>query len=1050
LGFDLRERLYPASGDEPNGDEALRATSLTQPALFVTEYALARQLMHWGVVPESMVGHSVGEFVCAALAGVFPLQDALRLVGTRGRLMQDMPAGSMLSVRLSAEALAPRLHPELAIASENGPSLCVASGPRPAVARLQAELESEGVACRPLHTSHAFHSPMMDPVVAPFAELVAKLRLRAPEIPFVSTATGCFIRPEEATDPLYWARHLRATVRFAPAVRVLMENADRVLLEVGPRATLTTLARQQGDGRGRVAAATLPDAAGNDGEWTTLLTALGQLWTAGVPVDWERLQDRGRRRRVALPTYPFERLRFWVDPARPAPVPAHHTETTAASAPRPPSLLEVTATPMPENAASASPPASSRRESLVPRLARLLEDVSGIEAGDESATFVELGFDSLALTQVAQQLQKEFGVKVTFRQLMEAFPSLGELAAHLDQQLPPDAAPARAVESAPPVAIPLPQSPLVAPARPVPGAGAGPVQQVIDQQLEIMRQQLALLSGAALPAPALVAPAAASQAPAAAAATPSPATAGADGDVATGQIKYDAKKAFGAIARIHTAHEELSPRQRARLDAFIRRYTDKTRRSRELTQKYRRVHADPRAVTGFRPAIKELVYPIVVERSRGPHLWDVDGNQYVDVLNGFGCNYFGWQPEFVSEAVKAQIDRGIEIGPQTPLAAEVAEAFCEYTGNERAAFCNTGSEAVMGCMRVARTVTGRSTIAIFAGSYHGIFDEVIVRGSKKLKAFPAAPGILPNTAENVLVLDYGTDEALEILRTRAGELAAVLVEPVQSRRPDFQPKQFLQAVRKLTEESGSLLIFDEVINGFRTAPGGAQEHFGIRADLASYGKVIGGGYPIGVIAGSARYMDALDGGHWQYGDDSMPTVGVTYFAGTFVRHPLALAAAKAVLQQLKARGPGLQRDMNGRTEALANALNAELEKLGAPLKVKQFSTLWKAFYLEEHPFGDLLFYMLRDRGLHIYDGFPCFMTTAHDEAAVRQIVNAFRDSVVEMQESGFLPARPRAEEAQRDAARPPVPGARLGRDEAGAPAWFVANPEAPGQFVKVG
>ena len=479
LGFDLRERLYPASGVEPAGDEALRATSLAQPALFVTEYALARQLMHWGVVPESMVGHSVGEFVCAVLAGVFPLEDAVRLVGERGRLMQGLPEGSMLSVRLSAEALAPRLSPELAIASENGPSLCVASGPKAAVARLRAQLEAEGVACRELHTSHAFHSPMMDPVVAPFAERVARVKLRAPEIPFVSSVTGLFIRPEEATDPMYWARHLRATVRFAPAVRVLMENPDRVLLEVGPRATLTTLARQQADGRGRVAAATLPDEPGRDGEWTTLLTALGQLWTAGVPIDWERLQDRGRRRRIALPTYPFERLRFWIDPARPAAVSGLQAETAPTPAAPAPSSHEVTATPMPENAASASAPASSRRASLVPRLARLLEDVSGIEAGDESATFVELGFDSLALTQVAQQLQKEFGVKVTFRQMMEAFTSLGELAAHLDQQMPPDAAPAPAPaapapQAAPPVATAAPQPAAFAAASTVPRAGAGP------------------------------------------------------------------------------------------------------------------------------------------------------------------------------------------------------------------------------------------------------------------------------------------------------------------------------------------------------------------------------------------------------------------------------------------------------------------------------------------------------------------------------------------------------------------------------------------------
>jgi glutamate-1-semialdehyde aminotransferase len=599
----------------------------------------------------------------------------------------------------------------------------------------------------------------------------------------------------------------------------------------------------------------------------------------------------------------------------------------------------------------------------------------------------------------------------------------------------------------------VPISPVAAP--------AGALQHLIDQQLDLMRQQLALLSTAvhsvAVPAVATAPPATdeAPPAPAPAPTAPPPAPAGAaappaDGEPPAGSQRYDVKKAFGAIARIHTTHEELSPRQRARLEAFVRRYTQRTRRSKEFTQRHRRAHADPRAVTGFRPAIKELIYPVVVERSRGPHLWDLDGNQYVDSLNGFGCNYFGWQPDFVSEAVKRQIDLGIEIGPQTPLAADVAELFCEFTGNERAAFCNTGSEAVMGCMRVARTVTGRDTIAIFTGSYHGIFDEVIVRGSKKLKAFPAAPGILPNTAQNVLVLDYGTDESLEILRSRADQLAAVLVEPVQSRRPDFQPREFLKSVRSLTEASGSLLIFDEVVTGFRTAPGGAQEHFGVKADLASYGKVVGGGYPIGVVAGKARYMDALDGGHWQYGDDSMPTVGVTYFAGTFVRHPLALAACKAVLERLKAEGPDLQRRMNARTEALANALNREIEALGVPLKIKQFSTLWKAFYLEEHPFGDLLFYMLRDRGIHIYDGFPCFLTTSHEEEQTRFIVEAFRNSLIEMQESEFLPASPRSDAAVRDAHHPPVPGARLGRDENGEPGWFAPNPELPNKFIKVG
>ena len=176
------------------------------------------------------------------------------------------------------------------------------------------------------------------------------------------------------------------------------------------------------------------------------------------------------------------------------------------------------------------------------------------------------------------------------------------------------------------------------------------------------------------------------------------------------------------------------------------------------------------------------------------------------------------------------------MAPQHQLAGEVCKLICDFTNFDRSALCNTGSEAVLGAMRIARTVTGRDTIVVFNGSYHGINDEVIVRGTKKLKSVPAAPGILPEAVQNILVLDYGTDESLQIIRDRAHEFAAVLVEPVQSRRPEFVPIKFLKELRKITEQSGSVLIFDEVITGFRMHPGGVQAMFDIRADIGTYGK----------------------------------------------------------------------------------------------------------------------------------------------------------------------------------------------------------------------
>ncbi|HSK04398.1 MAG TPA: amino acid adenylation domain-containing protein, partial [Kofleriaceae bacterium] len=505
----------------------------------------------------------------------------------------------------------------------------------------------------------------------------------------------------------------------------------------------------------------------------------------------------------------------------------------------------------------------------------------------------------------------------------------------------------------------------------------------------------------AAPAPTPIAPPAAPARPASPARTPSPN----EDEPPGGPVTYDVKKAFGAIARIHTAADELSPQQRARLDALIARYTARTRKSKAYTTEHRPHMADPRVVNGFRPLTKELTYQIVIERSRGCRMWDLDGNEYIDVLSGFGMSMFGWQPDFIREAVHKQVDLGYEIGPQHVLAGETARLFCEVTGADRAAFCNTGSEAVMGTMRIARTVTGRSLIAIFTGAYHGIFDEVIVRGTRKLKSIPAAPGIMPQASQNVLVLDYGTPESLEILRQRAHELAAIVVEPVQSRRPDFQPVEFLRELRALTEQSGTVLVFDEVVTGFRSHPRGAQGLFGIQADLASYGKVVGGGFPIGVIAGKRAFMDALDGGHWQFGDDSIPTVGVTYFAGTFVRHPLALAAANAALAHLRDAGPALQERLTAKTAGMIADINAHMAEIGAPFKLNTFASLWRNAFTEDLPYGDLIYAMLRDRGIHILDNFPCFLTTAHGDEDVAAIAAAYKAAAAEMQASGFFPAR---------------------------------------------
>jgi acyl transferase domain-containing protein/NADPH:quinone reductase-like Zn-dependent oxidoreductase/acyl carrier protein len=317
LGLDLRHVLYPAAERAGEAAEQLNRTAITQPALFVVEYALARLWMEWGVQPQAMIGHSIGEYVAACLAGVFTLEDALALVAARGRLMQQQPPGAMLSVPLPEPEVRSLLSVSLSLAAVNAPSLCVVSGPAAAVAALQDRLTQQGVPCHRLLTSHAFHSDMMDAVTEPFMAEVGRVKLQPPRIPFVSNVTGAWITAAEATDAGYWAKHLRHTVRFADGVRTLSQESGRVLLETGPGQTLGSFARQLPESvNEQIVLSSIRHPKDARSDEAFLLDTLGRLWLAGAKVDWLGFHAHERRHRVALPTYPFERQRYWVEPAK--------------------------------------------------------------------------------------------------------------------------------------------------------------------------------------------------------------------------------------------------------------------------------------------------------------------------------------------------------------------------------------------------------------------------------------------------------------------------------------------------------------------------------------------------------------------------------------------------------------------------------------------------------------------------------------------------------------------------------------------------------------
>ncbi len=318
LGFDLREELFATRPAAPDGGQdaadRLRQTSLTQPALFVLEYALARLWNEWGIVPDAMLGHSIGEYVAATLAGVMALPDALALVAARGKLMQSLAGGAMLAVPLPEAEVVPLLGPRLSLAAVNGPARTVVAGPEEAVESFARQLQARGLAPRRLQTSHAFHSPMMEPILGPFLREVERVPLAPPRVPFLSNVSGTWITPEEATDPGYWAGHLRHPVRFGEGVGRLLEEPGRVLLEVGPGNSLAGMARQHPDRQPwQPALASLPGPRERKPESQVLLRTVGELWLHGVVADWAGFYRHERRRRCPLPTYPFERKRYWVD-----------------------------------------------------------------------------------------------------------------------------------------------------------------------------------------------------------------------------------------------------------------------------------------------------------------------------------------------------------------------------------------------------------------------------------------------------------------------------------------------------------------------------------------------------------------------------------------------------------------------------------------------------------------------------------------------------------------------------------------------------------------
>ncbi|MEO1410022.1 MAG: SDR family NAD(P)-dependent oxidoreductase [Bacteroidota bacterium] len=313
-GLDILALIYPAEGAEAAAQEALRQTANTQVALFVVEYALAQVWLAWGIRPSAMVGHSIGEYVAACVAGVFSLEDSLKIVVERGRLMQSVEPGGMLSIPLAEREVLSSLPAGISVSVLNSPQQTVVSGSLADIAALEEGLLARGLKCQRLQTSHAFHSQMFDPIVGPFADIIGQYEAHPPRIPFVSNTSGTWIQEEEAMNPNYWARHLRQPVRFFENIETLNEQTGSLFLEIGPGTTLQRLTQSILEAADQHVLASTPHPKDRSSASRTMVQTLGSLWLHGLPVDWSGYYGEEKRGRLSLPTYPFERKRFWISP----------------------------------------------------------------------------------------------------------------------------------------------------------------------------------------------------------------------------------------------------------------------------------------------------------------------------------------------------------------------------------------------------------------------------------------------------------------------------------------------------------------------------------------------------------------------------------------------------------------------------------------------------------------------------------------------------------------------------------------------------------------
>ncbi len=1106
----LEENLLAVLFAEEGSEKAnlLGQTAYTQPALFSLEYALYKLWESLGIVPDVLLGHSVGEITAACIAGVFSLEDGLKLIATRGRLMQELPqTGAMASLSCKVSLVSEYLEKyegKVSLAGINSPNQTVISGEKDAVTDISKALSLKGIKTKELKVSHAFHSPLMKPMLGAFKKVVETITYKRPEKQLISNVSGK-LAGDEILSAAYWVAHVMEPVDFLQGMESLEKQGVNTYIELGPHPVLITQGEQCVMDSNAIWIASMRR---DKDEIQQFLESLSTIYEAGKNIDWPSFYKGRATEKIELPTYSFQHKSYWIEPTTQAQPPQENKKAIVEKVIEITSsekvfkeiekhLREIISVSLQMDASEISlhdPLLQLGADSLVLievinkikkkykiqlSIRKLFEELhdlnaiinyiiseTGLEAHqiqdvnndiavetkyDRDAAFKEiekhlrdiisvslqmdaneislhdpllqLGADSLVLIEVINKIKKKYKIQLSIRKLFEELHDLNAIINYIIEQTGLEGYQVKNEEEE---TLPLDIScPISGPEKSVNGSSSisdqtslstnGLSQKSNDVQriavatgntssAQIMKEQFMEqnrvmtqmfadqnellskhitssnqgISESFVRFNEVLKP-----------------TNGqlveSNGSAIKSQTPKDKVSLPGSFGSKDFYFQKLPKHQEEQLPELIANYTQRTQKSKAFAEKNKAVLADYRSAFKFNIATKEMVYPIVSDNALGSRFTDIDGNEYIDIVNGFGSCIFGHRPDFITNAIQHQNNEGINIGPMSKLSGEVADLVSELTGLERVCITNTGTEAVSFALRIARAVTRKRKIVIFSGSFHGHGEVTLgTQGDTENMVEPMSSGIPHGMVKDLIILSYNDDDIIEQIRENKDDLAGVMVEPVRSRYPHFQPKELLHQLSAVTKELDIPLIFDEMVTGFRIMPGGAQEHFNVKADIVTYGKIAGGGMPVGIVAGSPKYLDAVDGGVWQYGDDSYPAADRTFIAGTFTRHPMVMAASKAVLTRIKEIGVDAYRDLNQRSENLMNRLNAYFKEHALPIEMVHFGSLFSFKYRGNF---ELLYFNLVQRGVYVWESSNLFLTFAHTDEDLDYLYKAISESV---------------------------------------------------------